>query len=222
MKRELLNRLNSFVLSEGAAVFGTAAIKEIKSDFKLSINEVDKLDYAISFGFKLSESILNGISDHPTKLYFHHYRMVNMFLDQLSLRVVRMIENEGSKALAIPASQIVDWKKQTSHLSHRKVAYLAGLGWIGRNNLLVNPKFGSQLRFATVLTDFELPSKIPLEFGCGDCRLCISACPAGAISEDPKDFNHLSCYNKLDDFKKKNFVGQHICGVCVKVCREKE
>ncbi|MDP8216367.1 MAG: hypothetical protein P9L98_03495 [Candidatus Kaelpia imicola] len=219
--KELVNKLESFILGERAAVFGTAFVESIKSEFKLSQGEMEGLDHAISFGFKLSSAVLDGIIEYPTKLYFHHYRMVNMFLDQLSLKVVRIIEKEGFRALAIPASQIVDWKRQTSYLSHKKVAYLSGLGWIGRNNLLVHPEFGSQLRFATVLTSLKLPSKEPLGFGCGDCRLCISSCPVGAITDDPEDFNHLACYNKLDEFKKKNFVGQHICGICVKVCRVK-
>ncbi|MDP8253780.1 MAG: hypothetical protein P9X27_05230 [Candidatus Kaelpia aquatica] len=220
-EKELASKLEEFVLGEGAAVFGTAPIKEIKPAFDLSQKELEGLDYAISFGFKLSDSVLDGIIEHPTKLYFHHYRMVNMFLDQLSLKAVRIIEKDGFRALAIPASQIVDWKKQSSYLSHRKIAYLAGLGWVGRNNLLVHPEFGSQLRFATVLTSIKLPFKEPLKFGCGDCKLCVAACPVSAIAEDPGDFNHLSCYNKLDQFRKKNFVGQHICGICVKVCRKK-
>jgi epoxyqueuosine reductase len=222
MKREFLTRLKNYALEQGAVLFGTASVKEIKDEFKLLEEESRGLDYAISFGFKLSDAVLDGIREHPTKLYFHHYRMVNMFLDQLSLKMAGVIEREGFKALAIPASQIVDWKEQSSHLSHKRVAYLAGLGWIGRNNLLVNPRFGSRLRFATILTDVELPFKEPMAFGCGDCELCMSVCPAGAIKRDPKDFDHMACYNKLDQFKKRNLVGQHICGICVKVCREKE
>lgn len=222
MKRaDLIERIKAFVLAEGACVFGTAKIKSIKEEFDFSPDELNDLDYAFSFGFRLSSKILEQIKDHPTKLYFHHYRTVNMFLDQLALKVSNLLQKEGYLAVAIPASQIIDFKTQRAHLSHKKIACLAGLGWIGRNNLLVSPLYGSQLRLVTLLTNLELPESRVLEFGCGDCFSCIEVCPVNAIKEKPEDFDHLACYNKLDEFRKKNFVGQHICGICVKICRGK-
>jgi len=218
MNLELIERLKEIALKEGACLFGTACIKEIKNEFNFAEEDIGDLDYAISIAYRLSKKVLDQIHDHPTKIYYHHYRMVNMFLDQLALKISNILQNEGYKALPIPASQIIDWKGQKAHLSHKRIAYLAGLGWIGRNNLLVTPQYGAQVRLVTILTNLEVPKARPLEFGCGDCFACLSACPVGAIKEDPKDFDHIACYNKLDEFRRKNFVGQHICGICVKVC----
>ncbi len=218
---DLVKKLKEFVLEEGAAVCGTTSVKDIKNEFDLPKEKIKNLNYAISIGFKLSDSVIEQIIDYPTKLYFHHYRMANMFLDQLALRVVAKIELKNFSALSIPASFMVDWKSQSSYLSHKKIANLCGLGWIGRNNLLVSPEFGSYLRFATILTDLKLPHSEPLDFGCGDCFLCLKKCPAGAIKEKPSDFDHIACYNKLDEFKKRNLVAQHICGICVKSCKPK-
>jgi len=164
-------------------------------------------------------AVLEEIVDRPTKLYFHHYRTVNIFLDQLALRMVRWIERSGCSALAIPASQIVDWQSQRAHLSHKKIGALAGIGWLGRNNLLVHPRFGAQFRLATVLTDMPLRVGRPHAGDCGTCRACVTVCPAGAIHETVADFDHGACFQTLKGFQQKNIVGQYICGVCVKACR---
>jgi len=47
---------------------------------------------------------------------------------------------------------------------------------------------------------------------------CQAACPARAIKETPEEFDHLSCYNQLKEFRQSGLVSQFICGVCVKAC----
>ena len=173
---------------------------------------------AVSIAARLSRAVLEGIVDHPTKLYFQHYRTINMMLDQTALRLTTLIQAAGFDALPIPASQIVDWESQKGHVSHREVARRAGLGWIGRNNLLVTPEYGSQVRLATILTDAPLEPGTPLERDCGDCRACVDVCPASAIRENPADFDHMACFEMLKDFQRKRYAGQYICGVCVKAC----
>jgi len=161
---------------------------------------------------------LDTIKDEPNALYFHHYRQVNFFLDRGAFLVSSFIQQQGFDALPIAASQVIDWEKQIGHVSHKKVAQLAGLGWIGRNNLLVNKESGSRFRLVTILTDMPLECGTPVPFSCGDCTRCVSVCPAGAIENDPKDFKHLACFEKLKEFRKRGLVGQYICGVCVKAC----
>ena len=115
---------------------------------------------------------------------------------------------------------MTDWNKQTGVLSHREFARLAGHGWYGKNNLLVNPDYGSQVRYATVLTDFPLKTDSPVNGSCGNCTLCIDACPANAISEN--SFNLELCSLKLKEFMKTRGIGQMICGVCIKACKGKK
>jgi epoxyqueuosine reductase QueG len=70
----------------------------------------------------------------------------------------------------------------------------------------------------TVLTDMPLKVDDPNEGDCRDCRQCIPVCPARAIDEDPQNFDHWACYEKLKEFRKSGIVGQYICGVCIKAC----
>lgn len=200
-------------------LFGVADIRNEKRDFLISAKLLEKFDKAISLGIRLSQSILGEIVDAPTRLYFHHYRTANAILDQAAFRVGSYIQKKGYLAVSIPASQIIDWQNQKAHISHKKIGLLAGLGWIGRNNLLVNKKLGSQFRLATILTDMPLKIDKPVKDNCFECVSCRKLCPAGAIKEDYQDFDHLRCFEKLKEFQKQRLVDQYICGVCVNVCK---
>jgi epoxyqueuosine reductase QueG len=170
-------------------------------------------------GFHLSDAILEEIENQPTPLYFHHYQRVNILLDTIGLIVTSTIQGLGYEAIPIPASQLVDWKNQKGHLSHKHVARAAGLGWIGRNNLLVNEQSGSRIRLVTILTDLPLTINSSSIKNCGSCRNCLSVCPAGAIRERQEDFDHLRCYEQLRAFAKALHFSHNICGVCVKACK---
>ncbi|MCP2520921.1 hypothetical protein NLD30_10835 [SCandidatus Aminicenantes bacterium Aminicenantia_JdfR_composite] len=221
MKKEERNYilLKNFVFAREINLFGVADIAEIKNEFLLDKETIDGFDKAISLGFKLNYSILEEIQNKPTKLYYHHYRQVNFLLDRVSLSLSSFIERMGYRALPIPASQIIDWEKQRAHLSHKKIGMLAGLGWIGRNNLLVNPEIGARFRLVTVLTDMPLKIDKPIKYDCGKCKACISVCPANAIKEQKENFDHLACFEKLKEFRKEGISNQYICGICVKCCK---
>ncbi|MGB8951693.1 MAG: reductive dehalogenase domain-containing protein [Candidatus Aminicenantales bacterium] len=203
----------------GISLFGVAAIIEVREEFCLEKEIRDRFDRGISLGKRIIDPVIEGIKDRPTPLYFHHYRQLNFFLDRAALLLSSHIQDLGFDALPIPASQIIDWEKQKGHVSHKKIGLLAGLGWMGRNNLLVNPEFGARFRLVTVLTNMPLETDKSLETDCGKCLRCLASCPAQAIKENIKDFDHKSCYAKLSEFRRMNIVSQHICGVCVKACR---
>ena len=63
----------------------------------------------------------------------------------------------------------------------RAWAVRAGLGWIGRNGMLVNPQFGTFTFIGTLITTLELEPSTPMKNRCGTCKRCIEACPTGAI-----------------------------------------
>ena len=204
----------------GGNLFGVADL----SQTELAICNLDEgllqdLPFGISIGVRLSNAVLEGIDDHPTLLYLHHYRQANYILDGIAFHVATLIQYMGGKALPIAASQIVDWEDQRGHLSHKGLAQAAGLGWLGRNNLIVHPHYGARVRLVSILTDLPLQNDKRLEDSCAACRRCIAVCPAGAIKEKVEEFDHIGCFEKLKDFRNRYNIGQYICGVCIKACK---
>ena len=76
----------------------------------------------------------------------------------------------------------------TVPISDKQWARRAGLGWIGRNTLLVNPVLGSYCNIGELVTPSPADSyDTPIENRCGDCRACVAACPNHALSESRAD-----------------------------------
>ncbi len=220
--RELRDRLNRQAAGLGVRLFGVADLDVLlETESGLFAKLPGSFPRAISMGLRLSDAVIDRIEDRPTPLYFHHYRQVNYQLDRAALQVSIELQDAGFSALPVPTSQITGENPMRGHVSHRSVGWAAGLGWWGRNNLLVSREFGSRFRLVTVMTDALLPADAPVEADCGTCMACVSACPAGAISEDSAEFDLEACYRKLCEFRKLPYVGQHICGVCIKACRPK-
>jgi len=216
------DQLKKFVLGQGGSLFGVADIAGLpERQCSLPPRTLQGLNRAVSVAVHLSDRVLEDIVDGPTKLYFFHYQRVNILLDELGLKIMNFIQDRGFAALPIPASQIIDWEKQWAHVSHKHIAARTGIGWIGRNNLLVSPEFGSRQRLLTVLTDMPLKVDRPLDRGCGECRACLSSCPSQSIRERPEDFDHVGCYQMMRVLVKKAGINQNICGLCVKACRAK-
>ncbi|MBM3253210.1 MAG: epoxyqueuosine reductase [Candidatus Omnitrophica bacterium] len=213
--REILER-------EGMYLFGFCNIRDIKDRFLFEDkNVLVNIDYAISIAYILSDKILDEIDNAPTVLYAFHYKRVNNLLDLAALRVSTYLQQKDFNAIPIPASQIIDWENQRASVSHKHIAVRAGLGWLGRNNLVVNPRYGSRIRFSTVLTDMVLPESEQINIDCGDCSDCIKVCPACAIKESQTDFDRKGCFELLKEFSKRRGIGQYICGICVKACSGK-
>jgi epoxyqueuosine reductase len=211
--------LREFARGLGFDLFGVADVTAMRTEFLLEPETRDRFGLAVSVGKGLSDAVLEDIRDRPTSIYFHHYRQINGFLDRGALFVADRIQKLGHRSLPVAASQIVDWDNQKAHLSHKHVGRAAGLGWFGRNNLLVNPELGSRFRLVTVLTDMPLEPDTPLDRDCGPCRACVAACPAGAIKDVREDFDHKACYETLKEFRRKGYTSQFICGICVRDCR---
>ena len=216
----LLSELEELARGQGVAAFGVADLEALKSDVPDLLARVPgEFSRAVVLGIRLEAVVLDDLSDHPTPLYTHHYRQVNYQLDRVALLVANRIQEAGFRALAVPASQIISRNPMVGHVSHKLLGWAAGLGYVGRCTLLVHPRHGAQMRYVSVLTDLLLPADAPHGGSCGECRACIPVCPAGAIHETREEFDLEACFQKLTEFTRLPFVGQHICGVCVKACK---
>jgi len=216
---DLRNTLISLAGARPAYRFGVADLDVACADEPDLLQHVgDGFTRACVFAIPLQNAAVETVVDRPTPLYFHNYRQINYELDTLAMKAALVLQEAGHRALAIAASQIVSRDPMRGHVSHRVLAWAAGLGWWGRNNLLVNPDYGARVRLVSVLTDAPLVPDRPLERDCSTCFACVKVCPADAIAERREDFQLDRCYAKLCEFTKIPYVGQHICGVCVKAC----
>lgn len=110
----------------------------------------------------------------------------------------------------------------------RDWAKYAGLGWIGKNTLLIHPKRGSFFFLAEILTDLEIESDIEIRDHCGSCTKCIEACPTEAISTEGYKLDASKCISYLTiELKEKNIPFQFKgkmegwifgCDICQEVC----
>ena len=201
-------------------LFGVAEVKAYRERFpEIKWVLPSDLPRAVVLTYPLFHGVMETIDGSPNHLYFHHYRQLNYQLDRAALAVGRLLESWGFKCLPIAASQTLDAQDLSAHLSHRHMAFMAGLGIRGKNNLLVSRKYGSGLRLVSVLTDAPLATATALEEDlCGNCHLCRDACPSGAIGDRREDFELGKCFEMVSEFRKMPRIGQRICGVCQNAC----
>ncbi|MFB3895524.1 MAG: hypothetical protein ACE14V_04390 [bacterium] len=216
---DLEQELKRIAKDNGIALFGVANIEKITEDMHPEVQHALKeLPNVISIGIRLSDRIMESLVDKPTKLYLHHYKTCNQVLDHTTVKLINIIQSYGYNAMPIPASQLVDWGGTTTgHISHRKIAQLAGHGWFGRSGLIIHPEYGARTRYASIFTDAPLSIAEPNRGNCGACRICISVCPAGAISETGPDIE--KCFGQLKQFARHLGGTQYICGLCIKACK---
>lgn len=204
-----------------------AAEEELISEIgfsKQNDTPFEGLNYAVSIVVRLSDAVVDEISDAPTKTYFHHYRTVNAYIDRVAEKLVLLLCREGFRAAAVPASQSVEG--YAGRFSHKKCAVMAGLGSIGKSALFLSKKYGPRVRLGTVFTNAPLTTEEhPYEDICGSCSICRDACGALAIRgvnyapgmERSEIFDARAC----SEYMKREFqsIGRGaVCGVCMRVC----
>lgn len=91
----------------------------------------------------------------------------------------------------------------TAPISDKLWAKRAGLGWIGKNSLLVNPQLGSYCNIGEIVTETEVDVyDKPMESLCGNCDICLRSCPNGAIVDGLIDTRLCTSYNTIENKSK--------------------
>ena len=112
--------------------------------------------------------------------------------------IVKALEARGARAGYPPVGfpmEADDWPGKMWVISHKPVAVAAGLGRMGIHRNVIHPKFGNFILLGTVAIDLDIAhSSAPLDFNpCLECKLCVAACPTGAIAPDGH-FDFAACY----------------------------
>jgi len=115
-------------------------------------------------------------------------------------------------------------------LAERALAARAGLGFIGKNHMLINPTLGPQILLGEIITTLKLPTDNPITDNCSNCNRCIDACPTGALGPDGQfDANKCISYLTIEykgqlsaDLAEK--IGDRLfgCDECVLACPYKQ
>ena len=233
---KLQAELGKLAINHGADLFGAANLT-VAQDFICNQGGeyLRKFPRAISIGVRLLDSVVDELYRHKDLAgilaYRNHYFTVNSRLEHIALLLAKKIQDEDYQVYTIPASQVIDLNKITGGISHKLVANLAGLGWIGKNCLLITPDYGPRIRLVTILTDAPLRFGTPVRFNCDDCRECIDVCPVKAFTGIPFNpsetrearFNAHLCMNYSK--KRGALLGEvegkkvgNLCGLCVHIC----
>jgi epoxyqueuosine reductase len=171
---------------------------------------------AISYHTKPPE---NWKSENPIS----NYAWGEDYHQVLKKKLKSIVANLSEEFPDLKARVFVD----TAPLPEKLIAMRCGLGWVGKNSMLINRKLGSYLFLGEVITNLDLPTtgKLVKNY-CGTCTKCIDACPTGAINSNGSiDSNRCLSYltiEKRDAFNEteKGFLEYQIfgCDICQQVC----
>jgi putative sterol carrier protein/Fe-S-cluster-containing hydrogenase component 2 len=127
------------------------------------------------------------------------FHMCGDKVTEVAHKIARELEALGVRAMNEPMAfpmEVSRWPDAKPWvISHKPIAEAAGLGKMGLHRNVIHPKFGNFILLGTVLIDAKVDQQAqPLDYNpCLDCKLCVAACPVGAIGEDGH-FDFTACY----------------------------
>jgi epoxyqueuosine reductase len=192
--------------------------------------------FGISIGKRLDDAIIDTIANGPTTEYYEYYNYINKELYMTAKLIRNKLQKVGIDSIIIRptiSTSSKEFEKYLSRLtvdiSHKMVATRAGLGWIGKTDLLISKKFGPRLRLVSLLINQKPDNNsYPIDKSrCGTCNICVDKCPAQAANgllwniKTHRDtfFNAHKCRDKCGELAKQRLnVDKRICGICISVC----
>jgi ferredoxin len=150
----------------------------------------------ISFVCRMNRTPIRSTARSMSNLEFHR---VGDDVDAVSHRIVAALERHGIAALNPSVGfpmEAARFPGKTWIVAHKPVAVAAGLGQIGIHRNVIHPVFGNFILLGTVLVSAPIAeASQPIDYNpCLECKLCVAACPVGAIGSDGA-FNFSACFN---------------------------
>lgn len=222
--------ITSFLKPPSDFIYGFADLQGL-----LDVKYID-YKYGISIGKRLDDKVVDELKNGPTIEYLRHYKQVNSELQKIAVRIHDKLLESGYVSLPViptisKGSEGYDkfMENLSYDISHKMVATRAGLGWIGKSDLLISEKFGPRLRLVSILLkDDPGCCNTPVENGkCGKCRICVEKCPAKAATGESwnihlhrdRFFDAGKCREKCAELAGKLLnTNERICGLCVSIC----
>ncbi len=189
--------LRQLVLDAGAddvgfVEIGRSALNDQREDILKAFPHTKTL---ISFVVRMNREAIRTPARSVSNTEFHHS---GDEVNEIARSVVQTLEERSIRALnpAMGFPMEMDrFPGKVWVVSHKPVAVAAGLGMMGIHRNVIHEKFGNFILLGTILLDAEVSeSSQPIHYNpCLECKLCVAACPVGAISSEG-DFNFSACY----------------------------
>jgi epoxyqueuosine reductase len=232
MDKKQSDILKQSFLKMGADLAGFADICVLPPDVRAD------LPRGVSIAKSYDPAVIEGITMGPTQEYYEWYKALNEELNALSKQIEACLRAEGHSAMALPAttektkakSGGIEYAKLDSaraRLPHKTIATLAGIGWIGRTDLLITKEYGPRIRLASILTDAPFICDEPIiKSQCGKCEACVVACPANAAraenwsreSAESDRYNVRACDQFSRTISAEMRLDKQLCGICIAAC----
>jgi len=225
------NKIRKILKSQFVDYIGFADIRLYKKELiEYGGSIVENYDSAISIGIAIPDSIVDFLpyrkdNNVSCEYKIHGYEVLNQRLNLIASLVSSFLNQRNYKTLPIAVAERTDEENAVSTVSHKMIAHIAGLGWIGKNCLLITPEHGPRVRFISILTNAPLKTvNDPVVQKCNDCMECVKSCPVNAIkgqnyieNEDRESrFDFHKCHNYFEKMKLNNKFD--VCGMCLYSC----
>lgn len=216
---KLAKDLKALLLEKGAALAGIG-----------DLAGVENRGYArgVSVAVVLPRNIITDLQTAPTREYYDAYNSLNAKLNGIVMAGEKFLKDRGYEAYAQTTDRVSVSEDKRSPLPHKTVATRAGIGWIGKNCLLVTPQYGPAIRLSSLLANAPLACDSPITASrCGKCAICVEICPAQALRgaswqaglRRDKLLDFKKCYDKqLEIMKKNTGIETDLCGKCFAHC----
>lgn len=123
---------------------------------------------SIAFPYLFNKEKKSGPYFSAYTLGLDYHRVIDIYLK----KICRFIENSGGRCACF---------SDNNAIPERYIASLSGIGFLGKNNMLITKEYGSYVFLGEIITDLEIEEDKPIKQECGQCNLCINACPTKAI-----------------------------------------
>lgn len=218
---DLTEEIKRFAKSRGADLVGIASIEKLADAPKAHRPQeyLPSVKAVVSIAVRLNYAPVENLP-RSRREYTLNYHIVNRRLADIAYEVSRFLEDHSYEA--IPFAVGSDQKTLFGDISHKHIAYAAGMGEFGLNNLLLTPKYGPRVRFASILTNAPLKPDRPFNGSlCDECGECVKICPCGALEQAPKSYSRSKGWT-IDKQKCHHYLyvvlEDQICGLCIKAC----
>jgi epoxyqueuosine reductase len=206
----------------GAQLCGIAPVDRFKNAPKgfSPLDLYPQCKSVIVLAKRLPVGLFNSTSCVP---YSRYNSFLPHVVDYITLKLAYFLEDEGHTAIPIPSDDPYEhWEPERSYgraiLSMRHTAYLAGLGILGKNTLVINEDYGNMIIIGAVLTNITLeadPIVDNTELCPENCTLCIDSCPVDAL--DGTTVDQQKCRPKSIVTNEKGYT-LYKCYICREIC----